>query len=332
MKKIISSVLLAASLNFAVEVGVLAPFNAYNPCPSGYIIDMFIYLDTEDTRNNTRILPGGDGNPPAIAINNKKNLRMHFCRVDSRDLRPVPYDYVVFRLDEECPSGAIKFRRHHDTEDKNNENGCSANIAPSVVNKNADLEFCFVPATPGATADFPLSGRGGVFANFKNATTIANSTLHVDDEDNDNEDSYEWYETNDYDIRTRIKRIVEEVDEKNNGHKDTRYHVSWRMASLAKSAAAEAPVVAGNVAADKPVAAELKGFDHSSVSFELKSAGNAKITIANLNGAVVAKVSKENLQPGVHSVEWHSGIVPNGRYVVTIEHNGKVSGKNVILK
>lgn len=56
------------------------------------------------------------------------------------------------------------------------------------------------------------------------------------------------------------------------------------------------------------------------------------ISIVNANGAVVAKIVKENLQPGFHRVEWHSGIVPNGRYIVTVEQNGKTNAKNVILK
>ena len=332
MKKVISSVILAASLSSAVEVGVLGL--AGQNCPSGQKYDLYMLLNTENNKNSTRILTGSDGVPAGLRIASKtKDLFMFYCIIDSRNLRPVPYDYAVLRYDDDCPNGAKKFRRHHDTEDSG-YNSSYGSIWPSVVYKtveNADLEFCFVPATPGATADFPLDGKYGVFADYKNTATVARSVVHVDDEDSKNSNSWNWY-GNTSDIQIRIKRIVQPVDEKNNGHWDTRYHVSWRMASLAKSAAAEAPVVAGNVAADKPVAAEVKGFDRSAVTFELKSAGNAVVSIVNINGAVVAKVSKENLQPGVHSVEWHSGIVPSGRYVVTIEHNGVTSGKNVILK
>ena len=329
MKKIISSVILAASLSSAVEVGVLGL--AGQNCPSGKKYDLYMLLNTENNKNSTRIYAGNE--PAGLRIDGKtKDLFMFYCIVDSRNLRPVPYDYVVLRYDDDCPNGAKKFRRHHDTEDSG-YNSSYGSIWPSVVYKtveNADIEFCYVPATPGATADFPLDGKYGVFADYTNNTTVARSIVHVDDEDKKNKNGWAWYGNEQY--RGDIQKIVQPIDEKNNGHWDTRYHVSWRTASLAKSAAAEAPVVAGNVAADKPVAAEVKGFDRSAVTFELKSAGNAVVSIVNINGAVVAKVSKENLQPGVHSVEWHSGIVPNGRYVVTIEHNGVTSGKNVILK
>ncbi|WP_173384108.1 FlgD immunoglobulin-like domain containing protein [Fibrobacter succinogenes] len=84
--------------------------------------------------------------------------------------------------------------------------------------------------------------------------------------------------------------------------------------------------------AAQPLSPEIKGFDHSAVTVELKSAGNVHVSIVNLKGAVVANISRENLQPGFHSLEWHSGIVPNGRYIVTVKQNGMVAAKNVILK
>ena len=329
MKKTIASIMLAASLASAVEVGVLG--FAGQKCPSGNSYDFYVFLDTEDHKSTTGV--SGDNQdtqtPAGFRIGKKKNVHIFFCIMDSRNLRPVPYDYAVLRYDMDCPNGAKKFRRHHDTEDSDNCNSSGGSIWPSAVYRDVDLEFCYMPATPGATAEFPLDGQYGVFADYK-SNAVARSVVRIDDEDSKNKNGWNWYGATSNEQRL-IKRIVEPYDEKRNGHEDTRYHVSWRMASLAKLGGVDAPAVA-EVAADKPVAAELKGFDHSSVSFELKSAGNAVVSIVNINGAVVAKVSKENLQPGVHSVEWHSGIVPNGRYVVTIEHNGVTSGKNVILK
>ena len=52
----------------------------------------------------------------------------------------------------------------------------------------------------------------------------------------------------------------------------------------------------------------------------------------NIRGDVVATVSQDNMQPGIHMVNWNSGAVPNGRYVVAVKQNGKFSAKNVILK
>lgn len=326
MKKVISSLLLTTSLSFAVNIGVLGHML---DCPDKKL--RYIFLDVEDHNNRSGF--DGDGKPYEGAYVTEGKVLFVYCKISSTQLQPVPYDYVVLRMDYECPSGSYKFRRHHDTEDSHNNNGISDGLFPNVVGDNADLEYCFVPATAGAKNAFPIKNNKNytIFANER-SNTIAHSVMRVDDEDSDNNNSYYWY-GQDKDlyfknnIITRIKRIVNDKDH------DTYYSFSWVMPSLNKSADYGAPVVANNMNdAKMSVAAEIKGFDRSSVSFELKSAGNAVVSITNVNGAVVSKIVKENLNPGIHQVEWHSGIVPNGRYVVTIEHNGKISGKNVILK
>ena len=110
------------------------------------------------------------------------------------------------------------------------------------------------------------------------------------------------------------------------------YAIKWIGGGLAKS---EAKVVMDNKSATTTEishAPAIRGFDHSAVSVELQSAGYAKVTIANVKGAVVARVVKEGLQPGVHQIQWNSGIVPNGIYIVTVEHNGKIAARNEILR
>ena len=119
------------------------------------------------------------------------------------------------------------------------------------------------------------------------------------------------------------------------GDNNTTYHVvRWTGNStsgmLAKSGDADA--FEAPMAAAKPVAASIRGLDRSVISVELKSAGDAKVSVMNVNGAVVAKVSAENLQAGIHNLKWNSGIVPNGLYVVTVEHNGMINSKRVLLK
>ncbi len=83
---------------------------------------------------------------------------------------------------------------------------------------------------------------------------------------------------------------------------------------------------------DKVENVHVKGMNRTSVGFELKSAGRAVITIMDADGAVVAKLVSENAQPGYNSLKWNSENVPSGRYMVTVEHNGSISGKNVVLK
>ena len=78
--------------------------------------------------------------------------------------------------------------------------------------------------------------------------------------------------------------------------------------------------------------ATLKGLSRSSVSFELHSAGKAVISLVDADGASVASLVCENAKVGFNSFAWKLEKVPSGRYMVTIEHNGSVSGKNVVLK
>ena len=114
----------------------------------------------------------------------------------------------------------------------------------------------------------------------------------------------------------------------------TDYHLVTRKQNLAKSAEvadAHNSVNSSYVAA-APLAPAIKGLNRSAVAVELQSAGDAKISIAGINGAVVANITEKNLQPGVHQIKWNAGMVPSGRYVVKIEQNGMVNAKNIILK
>ena len=82
----------------------------------------------------------------------------------------------------------------------------------------------------------------------------------------------------------------------------------------------------------KASSAELKGISRAAVSFELKSAGKAVVSVMNAVCVVISKLLSENAKPGFNSLKWNSENVPSGRYMVTIEHNGSVSGKNAVLK
>lgn len=82
----------------------------------------------------------------------------------------------------------------------------------------------------------------------------------------------------------------------------------------------------------KVSSATLKGFSRKAICFELKTAGTAVVTIMSAEAEEVASVRVDNAQAGFNTVSWNSENVPSGRYMVTIEHNGSVSGKNVVLK
>lgn len=85
------------------------------------------------------------------------------------------------------------------------------------------------------------------------------------------------------------------------------------------------------VSTGKVGSAALKGFTRSAISFNVKSEGTANITIMNADGAEVARL-QENVVKGFNTVKWNGEATPAGRYMVTIELNGSVSGKNAVLK
>ena len=91
-----------------------------------------------------------------------------------------------------------------------------------------------------------------------------------------------------------------------------------------------APKVSRQV--NKPASSMLKGFSRKAISFNLTASGTAIITILNSDGAEVASLRADNAQPGFNTLRWNGENVPSGRYLVRIEHNGSVSGKNAVLK
>lgn len=77
---------------------------------------------------------------------------------------------------------------------------------------------------------------------------------------------------------------------------------------------------------------KLKTLTRTTVAFELKSAGRAVVSIMDADGTLVARLVNENAPAGYNILNWDSGNVPSGRYMVTVEHNGSVNGKYVLLK
>ena len=361
MKKIYLLIPLAVSMCFGARIGVL---KYTDKCPGEQVV---IRLDTEDNNNNNQLK--GYLNP-AIDIS-KKMVKFTYCVLE-RDVAPrASFDYVVLRLSQKCPAGAYAFRRHHDTENDNNNNWKQGNISPSVVNKDATLEYCFVPKDASLKPTYPFAPKYGVFANYR-ADNIFHTEIYIDDEDNKtrvctdatrleellvpgtdgdlvsdevivsyeectNEKKrnlnswYFWLSQNTIDeLKFKIKTLSSIRNIMSGDENTTMHAIRWNGKSLKKEA--NMVVVEQAAPAAQPLSPEIKGFDHSAVTVELKSAGSVNVSIVNLKGAVVANIARENLQPGFHSLEWHSGIVPNGRYIVTVKQNGLVSAKNVILK
>lgn len=342
--------------NFGDRIGVLKTDKNYK-CPNGEVV---IDLDVEDSSNRTKVA-SGDKNPPGISLGG--HAVFTYCIFDAQNLVDVPFDYVVLRLDGVCPAGGMWFARHHDTEDHKNANDYKGDIWPSVVNSNATIEYCLMPKKEGSKNKYPIKKaqhgeKYGVFANpdlNKVSSYIKHSEIYIDDEDNQEKKVVRetCYEYMDPEIRQLRKKCKKEYEKSNNdewifrgandseknrvyaimsGKENTTYHViKWTGGNSTLSKSAEADVIDAPVAA-MPVSATIRGLDRSNITVELQTAGNAKISVMNVNGAVVANIAQENLMPGVHQVKWNSGIVPNGVYIVKVVHNGMVNSKRVILK
>lgn len=84
--------------------------------------------------------------------------------------------------------------------------------------------------------------------------------------------------------------------------------------------------------ATKPAQAVLQSFSRSSIGYFVKSFGNVTISIINSDGAVEAKFLVRNVSAGSHVLNWDSTKLTKDHYLVTLECNGTISGKNVILK
>lgn len=329
------------SASFATKIGVLKADKNYK-CNQEVVID----LDVEDSNNDTGVKNNTNPNPPGISLGG--HAVFTYCVIDDKEMHRVPYDFAVLSLDSKCPSGTHMFARHHDTEDSRNRNSYRGNISPNVVNKNATLFYCYVPKDNSSRYKYPVEIAYGVFAN-KTGTNIAHSEIKIDDEDTHNFvngfscpvsfpfcklTTHTTYNANEWLWFGDAKDYEYDIHKIINGIDNTFYHtIRWTgsaSAILAKSA--DAGVIDAPMVAAAPLAPAIKGLDRNVVAVELKSAGDAKISVVNVKGAVVANIAEKNLQPGVHQVKWNSGMVPGGRYVVKIEQNGMVDAKNVILK
>ena len=289
--------------------------------------EVIIRLDAEQNGNGSGFVEGETVYIPSVYVG-RGVVEFMYCVLEydgtNNQIPRVPFDYAVLRLDDACPAGAQAFGRYHDTEDDTNNNYYSGNISPNVVNYGVRKEFCFVPADNSSNLPYPFSGEYAVFANVSNAN-ILYSELKTDDENSDNRNKWFYYDASSS-IKNRIKNIAY-------GDQDTYYRiVQWNGSPNMLAKRTELANTEELIPAAASLSPVVRGVDHSAVNVEIKTAGTAKVSIVNANGAVVAKIVKENLQPGFHRVEWHSGIVPNGRYIVTVEQNGKSNAKSVILK
>ena len=293
-----------------------------------------ISIDDEDTDTRSGFVDG-DPNPLGVTLPGTF-VSFRFCPMMLDQMPIISYDYAVLKLDSECPYGSYPVKRFHDVEDEYNRSYSShiSYVWPNVVDRNVTMEYCFVPGDPSSARKFPFDRVYGVYGNPgpNVSPNIAHTEVYVDDEDKGN--------INSWDLSGVPSVFLSRVQNIMSGTKNTTYHViKWTKndgAMLTKSAnnaiADDDNAVEKTLVAAAPLAPAIKGLNRVAVAVELKSFGDAKISVVDVKGSKIAQVVEKNLQPGVHPIKWNSGMVPSGRYIVKIEQNGMVNAKNVILK
>lgn len=78
--------------------------------------------------------------------------------------------------------------------------------------------------------------------------------------------------------------------------------------------------------------ASLRGFTRTAVSFGLKSNGTAVVSIMSAEGEVLATLREDNAKAGINTINWDGSKLTSGKYTISIDHNGSVSGFMAVLK
>ena len=80
----------------------------------------------------------------------------------------------------------------------------------------------------------------------------------------------------------------------------------------------------------KEGSAKLSYFTRSVI--RVKLAGAFTVSVTDSKGNVLKSFEETAGHAGVNTIVWDGSLIPDGRYVVSVEHNGTVSGKNILLK
>ncbi len=76
----------------------------------------------------------------------------------------------------------------------------------------------------------------------------------------------------------------------------------------------------------------FRSLTRKAVNYSVKTPGKSVVTIMNADGEQVARLVNEGALAGFNSIAWDASNIPSGRYMVSIDHNGSVSGQMVMLK
>ena len=82
----------------------------------------------------------------------------------------------------------------------------------------------------------------------------------------------------------------------------------------------------------KEGSAKLASFSRNVIRVKLETAGTFVVSVVDSNGDTIHSFIEKHGHTGINSVSWDGSLIPDGRYAISVEHNGTVSGMNILLK
>lgn len=92
------------------------------------------------------------------------------------------------------------------------------------------------------------------------------------------------------------------------------------------------PVANDNPKQTKKGTVKIVSFNRSTIRVKLETVGVFIVSVVDSNGDIIRSFSKNYGRAGINTISWDGSFVPDGRYAISVEHNGSVSGVNILLK
>ena len=78
--------------------------------------------------------------------------------------------------------------------------------------------------------------------------------------------------------------------------------------------------------------AKIVSFNRSVIRVKLETDGAFVVSVVNSNGDVIRSFAENHGRAGINFISWDGSLIPDGRYAISVEHDGIISGINVLLK
>ena len=92
------------------------------------------------------------------------------------------------------------------------------------------------------------------------------------------------------------------------------------------------PVTNDNPKQIKTGTAKIVSFNRSVIRVKLETNGAFVVSVVNSNGDVIRSFAENHGRAGINFISWDGSLIPDGRYAISVEHDGIISGINVLLK